>query len=107
MRSLPFARTFTSVVSAVTVPSAAEEVDAACERVGDGLEHEERGARPVDVDRGAGLRRRRHASTRRSSVRPEVLRRDATRDREQLSPLVTAALSAAATSSAPSSWPSR
>ena len=63
----------------------AEDVDAARERIGDGLEHE-RGDRRVGVDRRALLRGARDTLDDQveQRVRAEVLRRDAARDRIDL-----------------------
>src|SRR5205807_4206982 len=64
----------------------AEDVDAARERVGDGLEHERGGARAVDRQLALLLRRRRYALDEQveKGRRAEVLRRDAAGDREEL-----------------------
>ena len=66
----------------------AEEVDAARERVGDGLEDEGGGAGAVDIDRRRTLGRRGDALDEKVEQRgrAEVLRRDPARDREQLAP---------------------
>ena len=87
MRSFDFDRRLTRVVSARDRPGEhSKEVDAAGERVGDGLEDEDRSRGAVDVDRRALLRRRRNALDEEveERMRPEVLRRDAARDREHL-----------------------
>jgi hypothetical protein len=64
----------------------AEEVDPARERIGDGLEHEDRGGGAVRVDGRALLGRRGNALDEEveESVRAEVLRRDTTGDGEDL-----------------------
>ena len=64
----------------------AEQRDAACERIGDRLEDERRRAGALYLHRGAALRRRRHALDEQveERLRAEVLRRDAGRDREDL-----------------------
>ena len=64
----------------------AEDVDPPGERIGDRLEHEGGRLRPVDLDRRALLRGRGDALDEQVEQRrrPEVLRRDAARHREQL-----------------------
>ena len=64
----------------------AEDVDAAGERIGDGLEDEGSACRVLDLDRRALLRRGRHALDQQveHGRRAEVLRRDSARDREEL-----------------------
>ena len=65
----------------------AEDVDAPCERVGEGLENERRDGSAVDVDRRALLRGRRYALDQEveERVRAQVLRGDAARDWEDVS----------------------